>query len=221
MSGRKSPGSQQSSSRRLRFFPKNWNDRSLIYFCALLASLAGLVVISIGLYKSHRAQRNEADLAELNKDWIENLIPKQPDLIDVLLQDVTPQRTLVLFENGTVAIVREPSENPKEQAIEILKKNASPSSIFAVNKVGQDYAIRYQGTLFTRLSGNAVGRELRWIDKHWKEHLTDDELNKINQSGENPKLATQIGLISRSFLMRDLKSLKVTKILKAQTESSE
>ena len=178
-------------------------------------------MVGLSLYQSHLSQKADALEVELHRDWIENIIPREADLIDALLQDVTPERTLILFQHGTVAIVSEPSTDPKKEALEILKKNASSDSIFAVNKVDQDYAIRYQGPLFTRLSGKAVSAERKWISKNWKKYLTPAELKKIEQSSESPDFSTQVGLISRSFLLRDLADLKVTKILKAKPASSE
>jgi len=210
--------SRDNSRPRIRFFPKNWNDGSLIYACIILASITGIIVIGLSLYKSAQAQKHESIEAEIHKDWAENLIPTQADLIDALLQDVTSERTLVIFENGTVVIVPEPSDDPKKSAIDILTQNASPDSIFAVNRVDEDYAIRYKGPLFTRISGVAVAAELERIRKNWKQYLSPAELKKVEDSNQDPDTSTQIGLVARSFLARDLKDLKVTKILKAASK---
>jgi len=210
--------SRDNSRPRIRFFPKNWNDGSLIYACIILASITGIIVIGLSLYKSAQAQKQESIEAEIHKDWAENLIPTQADLIDALLQDVTSERTLVIFENGTVVIVPEPSDDPKKAAIDILTQNASPDSIFAVNRVDEDYAIRYKGPIFTRISGVAVAAELERIRKNWKQYLSPAELKKVEDSNQDPDTSTQIGLVARSFLARDLKDLKVTKILKAASK---
>ncbi len=221
MSDPTSPDSNRSSRSRFRFFPRNFNDGSLIYACLILASIAGIIVIGLSLYKSNLSQKKEALNAEINKDWIENLVPTQADLIDALLQDVNPNRTLVLFENGTVVIVAEPSEDPQNEAIEILKKNADPGSIFAVNKVGEDYAIRFKGPVFTRLSGSSVTSESDQIRKNWQQYLSADERKKIEATKDDPDHPTQVGLIARSFLLRDLENLNVSKILKARPSSEE
>ena len=207
-----------SSRTRYRFFPKNWNDGSLLYFCIFLASLAGIIVVGLSLYKSNQAQKRAAVENEIHQNWAENLIPTQADLIDVLLQDVNSSRTLVIFENGSVVIVAEPDDDPKKTAIETLKTNASPDSIFAVNRVQQDYVIRFKGPIFTRISGDAVASEFTRIQKNWKQYLSTNELKNSEKNNQEPEITTQVGLVARSFLARDLEDLKVSKILKAESE---
>ena len=218
MSDQPPSDSRDNSRPRLRFFPKNWNDGTLIYACIILASVTGLIVMGLSLYKSNQTQKQEIVEAEIHKDWVENLIPTQADLIDALLQDVNQSRTLVVFEFGTVVIVPEPSKDPKYYATVTLKKNATGNSLFAVSRVDKDYAVRFKGPVFTRISGDAVADEFKRINKNWKEYLTPAELAKHEKDGTNPDLSTQVGLVARSFLARDLENLKVTKILKASSK---
>lgn len=207
-----------SSRTRFRIFPKNWNDGSLLYFFIFLASLAGIIVVGLSLYKSNQAQKQEAAENKAHQNWAENLIPTQADLIDVLLRDVNPTRTLVIFENGSVVIVAEPSNDPIKTAIETLKTNASPDTIFASKRVQQDYVVRFEGPIFTRISGEAVASEFDRIQKNWKQYLTPSELKHNKKNNQEPDLATQVGFVARSFLARDLQDLKVSKILKAKSK---
>lgn len=205
-----------SKGRRIRRFLKNWNDKTLIYICLLLAAAAGILMTGLGLYRNHQHETAAAREAEIHKDWAENLIPKEAELIDALLRDVSEERSIVLFKTGTVVLVPEPCEDPKMEAIRLLRETAKPTCVFAVNEVGNDYAVRYEGPVFTRISGKAVSADFERLRKNWRTYLTGDEAEKLEADEKGPDKKVWVGLVARSFMLRDGEEGQVTKILRAK-----
>lgn len=195
------------------------NDRVLLYVCLLLASSAGVFIVGVSLYKSYSNQEAVRKEEEQNKNWLENLVPSTGELTDALLRDVTAQRSLAVFKNGTVVIIAEPCENPVDEAVTLLEK-AGQSPAFAVNKVDDDFAVRYSGPVFTRISGKAIDQELKWLKKNWESFLDPIEVEAADKKPDEPDLASKVGLMARSLMRRDLKEKKVVKILKARPGST-
>jgi len=212
------PHSSHRPKRSFRLLPRKLGENLLFYPCLLLASLAGIAITGLSLYRGHQEKQEEARQDLRHANWEERLIPTQADLIDLLVKDVSPTRSFALFENGTVVVIEEPSENPRENAVNTLTNLAASDTVFAVNKVGLDFVIRYNGPVFTRISGKTAYSEKKQISKNWTQYLTTTEKEKIAENSEAREFPAQVGLVARSFLLRDSREQKMTKILKAKSK---
>ncbi len=192
----------------------NFSDRGLIYVCLILASLCGLVIVSLGVYRSYSAQVLREKVDASDPDKIEKMVPEIASLVGVIIQDVTPTRSFVIFEAGTVVIITEPCEDPQAEARRALVECAK-SPAFVVNEVGSDYAVRYSGPVFSRFGGKAVKNAHSSILNQWKNYLNEAEKKAMEEKSEEPDFITKVGLVVRSFMIRDAENLKIVKILKA------
>ena len=207
-----------SSQRRTRFrlFPKNWNDGTLFYVVLLIAAAASLIMVGLSIHRNHlKAQHAEKQLLD-NADWREKLIPPQATLIDLLLRDVNQDRSIVLFENGTVVLVEEPTKDTLAAAKEILKNLDQPDQRFAVTRADDDYVVRYDSPAFTRISNDAVNSQRKWILKFGDQYTSEAERERLKTLSEKNLLSTHLGFVARSFLRDDIADQKATKVLKAR-----
>ncbi len=197
----------------------NFSDRGLLYLCLFLASVCGLVAVGVGVYKS-QAEREERVRAELtDSDQIEKMLPELSRLIEVLSGSVTQERSFVIFESGTIVVLAEPCEDPKAEACRVLV-NTAKSPKFSMERIEGAYGVSFTGNVFTRLEERAVKKAREGILNQWKNFLDEEEEERIQELSEEPDFLTKVGLVARSFMLRDAEGLKVAKILKAKPGST-
>ena len=173
-------------------------------------------MVGLGLYKSQtlKSAKTRADLSDPEK--IEAMTPELSGLIKAIAGDVSSERSLVIFKSGTVVMVPEPCEDPKEVAGRILVDSAK-SPTFAVTKIRGNYGIRYRGPVFSRIEGAAVKNAYGSILNQWRNFLNEAEAGQMKRQTEEPDFTTKVGLVARSFMLRDSQDLKVVKILRAKS----
>ncbi len=198
----------------------NFGDRGLLYVCLILASMCGLMIVGVGAYKSYSAQVEKEKAELIDSDNIGKLAPNISALVEVITEDVSREQSFVVFETGTVVMIMEPCEDPEAEARRALE-NSAKNPIFQISKVGNDYALRFDGPVFSRIGGRAVQNAHESILNQWENFLNDTEKEIIKQKSEEPDFLTKVGLVTRSFMLRDSKDQKIVKILKARPASAE
>lgn len=137
-------------------------------------------------------------------------------LIQSNISHVSQKYSIVIFENGTSIFVESSSSDLIKSATDQLEKLKNAPLRFATHSVDQ-------GDFITSFAGGAI---YNWVFKNeadmisqqpieqMKELLTEDELKAIPDRW-SPSQPLRAGLLARLWLRKDLRDLKVIKVLKA------
>lgn len=140
--------------------------------------------------------------------------------VDFCAGEVKLDRSFVVFGNGTCVLIREPSDDPLSEALEILKEAAKPGALFAT-AVGTDGSVMvtYREKLFQRFSGEDLESLRSSLESDVSGLMTPAEIAARNGDVEIPE-ATKIGLLGRSCLMKDAEEKQPVRIVRERRNHS-
>ena len=133
---------------------------------------------------------------------------------------VTLSRSIVVFENGTSVIVKEPSMDPVSDAKVVLAKCYSKQIKFKTHPVeeGGTIVAFETGSVYHWLFPDDAAVVATWPIDEIKDLLMPNEKAVIEEDW-NPPLHVRMGLTARKRLSEDVVDLHVIKILRGGKDS--
>lgn len=136
-------------------------------------------------------------------------------IIESNSSNVSLERTIVIFKNGSSVFISEPSENHIREATEKLQQLANYEIKFSVFKIDDGSYIVSFGDL--GVTQWVFSNEVHAIQKtplsQLRKYLTETENKKVPQVW-NPTIQGRVGLVARAWLQTDIQQPEVHKILK-------
>lgn len=131
-------------------------------------------------------------------------------------QHVTPERSFVVFENGTCVIVNEPSEDPISEAKETLKKTSSPEARFITRQIENGHLmVTYREPVFHCLFAPEIEDLTPLITGNFAQYLSSGEKNSM-PADWTPPADAKLGLYSRKLLNLDAAQMSVAKVVRSR-----
>ncbi len=153
-----------------------------------------------------------------------NLMPESDPrgLVDFYSRHLTPQRSFVIFRNGSVVLIAEPCEDPLGKAREILDRCAEPDARFLTEHTGEgDLIVTFREAVLHWTPQAEVEPLQKWASKNLGGLLSDSERASVKPDWMPPANA-RLGLIARKRMLEDAKESKIVKVIRAkQTVPSE
>ena len=135
--------------------------------------------------------------------------------IDFCSQHVTSDRSFVVFANGTCVIVNEPTANPIQDAIDLIKKCSGPDARFITRRIEADsYMITYREPIFHCLFADEVEQLGPVVRLSYPNFLAESE-RRAQPAGWEPPFDAKLGLLTRTFLNADAREQQVAKVIRA------
>lgn len=141
-------------------------------------------------------------------------------VIQANLSHVNLNRSIVVFENGTSVIVKEPSLDPVGRAKEILTRCHSRQIKFKTHTVeeGRTIVSFEKGAIYQWLFPDDASVVGTWPIDEIRDLLAPAEQTKINGDW-NPPLHVRMGLTARKWLSTDIVDLQVVKVLRGAIDT--
>jgi hypothetical protein len=135
--------------------------------------------------------------------------------IKFCVNHVTSERSFVVFSHGTCVIVDEPSDQPIEDATEILKDCAEPAAHFITRKIEHgDYLVTYRRPAFNCLFAEEIERMRPDLEANYLGYLTPEERASMRKDFVM-SLDAKLGLVARARLNQDASDRVVAKVIRA------
>lgn len=199
----------------------------------ILSALFGIGIAFVPLPQGGQATNREIPAksstgASLADESITPAIPRpsearaKPDesgsqeLVDFCAQNVTMNRSFVVFSRGTCVVIEEPCDDPLAAAREKLKKCAIPNAQFVAERVDDgDLIIAFEQPVFHRFTRSKIAMIEPWLNQSAQALLTPEESVGIQGSWQ-ADLSAKVGLLARRWLLEDASSLKPLRIIRAR-----
>jgi len=158
-------------------------------------------------------------LASLASDSdTEEVEPSQSpeDLITFCSKHVTEKRSFVVFKRGTCAVINEPCEDPKTEALRILTRCKQSDARFITEPTAEgDMIVTFKEPLFQRFSTDEMTRIQPWLRKSAAALLTPAESVQAGE-GWTPPDQARFGLLARRRMLEDAADAVPVKIIRAK-----
>lgn len=131
-------------------------------------------------------------------------------------QHVTPERSFVIFRNGTCVIVNEPSKDPIAEAKDILTKTSGSEARFITRKIEDGHLmVTYREPVFHCLFAPEIEDLSHSITQNFSKYLSLNEKKSMPASWTPPTEA-KFGLYSRKLLNLDASDMTVAKVVRSR-----
>lgn len=138
------------------------------------------------------------------------------DLITFCSKHVTEKRSFVVFKRGTCAVINEPCEDPKAEALRMLTRCKQADARFLTEPTSEgDMIVTFKEPLFQRFSPDEVTRIQPWLKKSAAALLTPAESVEAGE-GWTPPDQARFGLLARRRMLEDAADAVPVKIVRAK-----
>ena len=135
--------------------------------------------------------------------------------VEFCSRHVTPERSFVVFANGTCVIVNEPADDPVGTAIEILNKCGDTEARFITRQIEADsYMVTYSEPAFHCLFADEIAQLAPVVDASYASFLAPAE-RLVQPDGWEPPFDAKLGLLARTFLHADTRDREIAKVIRA------